>query len=174
MKKKMMAAVLATMLVGTTACANGAKEENTTKETTSVQASSEVQTVETTVQESVVTEATEVATQETEATATEEQASESADIAGVYQYTFEEEIGGEVVSYDQFVILNDDQTGYMIIQDTVSVTWDSETINTGSSSYTYECDGNELTLNMDDFETVFTKMDGEYPDEVKELYTGAN
>ena len=71
-------------------------------------------------------------------------------IAGVYEKTFKEEIGGEVVENTYFVQLNDDNTGVISFQDVAKITWGNGEIKTDYDTvYKYTVKDGKLTLEMD-------------------------
>lgn len=87
-----------------------------------------------------------------------------AEVAGAYSYTYEEEMEGEIISVDFYLMLNSDGTGTWLLQDVVPLEWDGEKISTMGIDYTYTLEGNELTMKDGDYETVYTRLEGELPE----------
>lgn len=58
----------------------------------------------------------------------------------VYVYYYDEEIGGQVNTFENILILNSDSTGYYIVQDIVPIKWDERSIYsyTTDHAYSYE------------------------------------
>ena len=56
------------------------------------------------------------------------------------------------------LVLNDDWTGTLTIQDTVDINWRGDKIGNEDFSYEYRVSGNILTLYYNDTEIIFEKQ----------------
>ncbi len=79
-------------------------------------------------------------------------------IPGTYIQTVTEEIGGEEVTSDYSITLNEDHTGNMSIQDVIPILWDDKMLiyEDGGYSYNYTKNGNSITVDMDGMDSTFT------------------
>lgn len=135
MKKRVLLIALALSAVTLVACSEAKSEVNPEVET--------------------VTE-TEVKTE----SETEEQvpAEESASIAGTYTHTFTEEMEGSVLEFTDTIVLNDDGTCEITMQDTVKGNWSEGKITLADGNeYEFSVDGNALNLNWDGIVLEFIK-----------------
>lgn len=92
------------------------------------------------------------------------QPADMAEVTGAYSYTYEEEMEGETVSTNFYLVLNSDGTGSWLLQDVVPLEWDGEKITSMGIDYTYTVDGDTLTMKDGDYETVYTRTEGELPE----------
>ena len=67
-------------------------------------------------------------------------------------------IGTYVASTGETLVLNDDWSGTLTIQDTVDINWRGDRIGNDDFSYEYRVSGNVLTLYYDNTEIVFVKQ----------------
>ena len=91
---------------------------------------------------------------------TEEQvpAEESASIAGTYTHTFTEEMGGSELEFTDTIVLNDDGTCEITMQDTVKGNWSEGKITLADGNeYEFSVDGNALNLDWDGIVLEFIK-----------------
>lgn len=72
---------------------------------------------------------------------------------GVYEHRFREEIGGTVVDRGAYIILNEDHTGYWIVQAVGLLTWDETHLKQEIGIV------NDFTLSQKDGKTVLTVYD---------------
>lgn len=81
-------------------------------------------------------------------------------IPGTYQNVYEEEIGGSNVKHTNEVVLREDHTGTLTLQDTVNITWGSnQLMGTDSDmSYEYTVEGDQLYVNIDDEMLEFKRV----------------
>lgn len=87
---------------------------------------------------------------------------------GAYVMEYEEEIGGENVKIQDYILFKEDGTGFSIAQDDVKITWDADKINTeGGSTYTYtvNADGT-LSLEADGIVREYKYSGETLPEEV--------
>lgn len=79
----------------------------------------------------------------------------------IYSEVYMEEFEGQEVEITNVIILNEDGTGLMAIQDTIPVTYDDSKITyvDGDVSYDYTIDGDVLKVNFGDFEREFSLSD---------------
>lgn len=83
---------------------------------------------------------------------------ESASVAGTYTCTFTEEMEGEVLEFTNTVVLNDDGTCEVTIQDTISGQWaDGKITLDDGSEFEFNVDGDTLNLDMGGVWFVFNK-----------------
>lgn len=67
--------------------------------------------------------------------------------AGVYTFSFDEEMEGTVYTNTNYLVLNGDGTGVWVIQDKIDITYDEKTISSASSdSVPYEFKGTSLFI----------------------------
>ena len=76
----------------------------------------------------------------------------------VYVNQSQEEYDGTMYDIETYVILNNDNKGYMIMQDIVPVKWDDITLYNYNNdiAYPYTLDGNTLTLDYFGEEVEYT------------------
>lgn len=76
----------------------------------------------------------------------------------VYVNQSQEEYDGTMYEFETYVILKDDNKGYMIMQDIVPVKWDDITLYNYNNdiAYPYTLDGNTLTLDYFGEEVEYT------------------
>lgn len=84
----------------------------------------------------------------------------------VYVAEYEEELEGEAYTFYNYLILNEDHTGYSIVQDFVPVVWDDENVTYfQGEEYEYNVpyeiseDGEELTLTRNDYKELYIRQD---------------
>lgn len=108
-----------------------------------------------------------IAEEETEEADTAKENEIEADISGTYIHTFEEEYEGEIVVLSESVVLNEDMSCNVTIQDTISGTYDANTISLDDGSeYSYTINGDELVLDMDGVKVTFIRSEQTAMDEV--------
>ena len=143
MKKRVLLITLALSAATLVACGEAKSEVNPEVET---------------VTETEVKAETE-AKAETES-ASEEKASaeESASIAGTYTHTYTEEMEGSALEFTNTIVLNDDGTCEITMQDTVKGNWTEDKITlVDGSEYAFSVKGNTLDLNWDGIVLDFIK-----------------
>lgn len=119
MKKRIISLILtATMILGLVGCSGKTETSESVSEAVSVETSDSQETVE---------------------------APSTMPKAGVYSYSYEEEMDGVNYTFTSYLFLNGDGTGAWIVQDTVPVTYDDKAISTESSEpVPYELKGDSL------------------------------
>ena len=158
MKKSVITAIIMSSVFMSALCSCGEAKNNnpssasessvvttTVEETTAAEEATETTAAETTAETSVTE--SEAAGENKEDTAT---AADTASVAGVYS------------SKDGVVVLNQDRTGSISIQDTELITWtDNELLGAGSA-YPYTVNGDTLTVEIAGIKSSFSK-NGETP-----------
>ena len=86
-------------------------------------------------------------------------------IPGVYVRTFNEEIEGEDMTFQDTVTLNEDHSGVLSLQDDLYVMWGSNMLIQADNSYEYTIEGDKLMLNLDGDWLEFTRQGTD--DEIK-------
>lgn len=166
--KKYAICLLAVMLM-LAACGNKA-------ETKPAVATAAQQVQEETTQAAPETEAETVAEPLPEETEAE---SEELEYAGIYEHPYSEEIGGTLVERSLYIILNEDHTGYWIIQAVGMLTWDENQLTQeigAVNDFTLSKKDGKVVLNVYDFQdengnwtsSEYVKID-ELPAEIEEL-----
>lgn len=80
------------------------------------------------------------------------------DISGKYVYKYEEELDGEIMSFENIVILNEDNTCEITFQDTITGVWSETSVSLDNGSeFEYTIEGNDLSLKIDGNWTTFSK-----------------
>lgn len=88
------------------------------------------------------------------------------DIAGTYVHIYEEEFDGEMLELSESVVLNEDLSCEVTFQDTISGTYNADTITLQDGGvYSYIIKGNELVLNRDGVDVEFVKSEQTATDE---------
>ncbi len=102
-----------------------------------------------------------------------DQATPRESIAGTYVHTYSEELEGEEITFQDYLILNEDHTGYGIAQDIVKITWDEAAIHTSDRDipYQYEEKTETIILSEDGFRREFVFSGEPVPDEIAEMIT---
>lgn len=79
----------------------------------------------------------------------------------IFSETYIEEMEGEEVEITNVIVLNEDGTGTMAIQDVIPITYDELKIyyGDGEFSYDYKIDGDVLTVNFGEFDREFSISD---------------
>lgn len=167
MKKRVLLITLALSAATLVACGEAKSEVNPEVETvteTEVKAETETKTETEVKAETEVTAETEAkAESETESkneSETEEQATaeESASIAGTYTHTYTEEMEGSALEFTDTIVLNDDGTCEITMQDTVKGNWSEGKITLADGNeYEFSVEGNALNLNWDGIVLEFIK-----------------
>ena len=106
---------------------------------------------------------TEAAAEETAAETADGNAEDMADdaaVCGTYSAIVMDEIEGRDVQAEYSVVLNGDHTGWLSMQDTVGITWDSGRImyaDDPETSFDFTIDKDVLVLDLDGIQQRFTK-----------------
>lgn len=96
------------------------------------------------------------------------QESEYAHIPGKYVHDFTEEMCGEMMNFQDVIVMNPDFTAEVTFQDTIEGKWNETTICTNDGSeYEYTLEGDELLLHMNDQWISFMREDSD-----EEAYAG--
>lgn len=161
MKKRVLLIALALSAATLVACSEAKSEVNSEVETvTETEVKTESETKTEVKSESEAEAKTESETESKKEPETEEQvpAEESASIAGTYTHTFTEEMEGSELEFTDTIVLNDDGTCEITMQDTVKGNWSEGKITLADGNeYEFSVDGNALSLNWDGIVLEFIK-----------------
>ncbi len=91
--------------------------------------------------------------------------------AGVYSYSYEEEMDGVNYTFTSYLFLNGDGTGTWVVQDTCDITYDDSTMSSVYNgevfeSYTYEYKNNSIFLNEGDFTNEYKFTSADVPSDI--------
>jgi|GEM_PF-812125 len=154
MKKKYLAMLFLAASLTLSACSVNA---NKTETTTEVPAETEV---------AEVTDA-EAGPEETEIVDTTDTDLETEDIIGAFMHEQTEEFEGEDVTFTEYLVFQENGMGFWLAQDGVPFTYGDGLIMDGMSDpLSYELDGDELTVQRYKYDAVFTRIDGEWPEDL--------
>ena len=89
---------------------------------------------------------------------------------GTYVHSYDEEIEGETLTRNDWIVLYDDGTGYMINQDAVKIdSYIAGAFVMGDLTYVYEVDGDTLAIVVDGNRVVYTKTTESLPQDVQSM-----